>query len=71
MLKAVDFMCANDGCGLFGKKKEYFIEGSEVPVCICDELMERVIHAHAGYTIKGNNSASQRPKQAGSYKRRK
>jgi len=32
---------------------------------------ERLLTAHAGYSINGNNSASQRPSQAGSFKRKK
>jgi hypothetical protein len=71
MYKAIDFKCTNGECGYFNKPKEFLIEGNEVPVCICDGLMERVLHAHAGYKIKGNNSASQRPKQAGSFPRKK
>ena len=30
---------------------------------------ERIISAHGGYTIKGNNSASQKPKSSGSFKK--
>ena len=71
MFKVFDFVCMNPDCGFFGKSKEYTVEGSEVPVCICDELMERAVTAHAGYTVKGDNGASRTPRQAGSFKGRK
>ena len=69
--KALDFICMNADCGFFQERKEFFVQGTEVPVCTCDEPMERAVSAHAGYSIKGNNSASQRPRQAGSFRGRK
>lgn len=45
-------------------------EVTECPECK-SRSCERVITAHQGYTIGGNNSASQRPKSAGSFKRGK
>lgn len=69
--RILDFKCTNGACGFFNEVKEFTVEGSEIPICICEEPMEKAISAHAGYKIRGNNSASQRPKQAGSYRRRK
>ena len=42
---------------------------AEAPSCQkCGTELEKQISAHAGYSIKGNNSASQRPRGAGSFK---
>lgn len=60
------------GCG---KEEELYLRINEEPmpedlICTnnqCDEpkLMEKVITAHKGYSINGDNSASVRPKGAG------
>lgn len=36
----------------------------------CDsQLVERLLSAHGGYNIMGDNSASRRPSQAGSFRK--
>lgn len=40
--------------------------GVECPSCLTAETVERVITKHSGYYINGDNSASVRPKGAGS-----
>lgn len=64
-----DFKCNNENCGLLF---EGFIRtGDEVtmcPNCGSDDCVKQM-PAYGGYHIKGNNGASQRPKQAGSFKK--
>lgn len=44
------------------------IDKTKCPKCGCPEV-DRVIHSIGGYHIKGDNSASVRPKGAGSKKK--
>ncbi len=44
-------------------------ERDEVQVCWCYVKLERQVTAIGGYKIKGDNSASVTPKQAGSFKK--
>jgi len=64
-----DFKCNNENCELLF---EVFIKtGGEVitcPACGTDDCVKQM-NTYGGYHIKGNNSASQRPKQAGSFKK--
>jgi hypothetical protein len=68
-----DWKCKTPGCGRRDEVREIISDvPGAFPLCdCCNGLMEKVLTAHAGYKIKGNNSASQRPKQAGSFNRRK
>ncbi len=49
----------------------FFRKGDpEPPSCQkCQAPMEKTISAHGGYSIGGPNGASQRPKNAGSFKK--
>ena len=72
MFKAQDWKCITATCGLYGVEVEEFSDTPGTKVCpACDQLMERVITAHAGYKMKGNNSSSQTPRGSGSFPRRK
>ena len=44
-------------------------EAPACPDCLDSENVERALSAFAGYTIKGDNSASVRPKRAGAFKK--
>lgn len=62
-----DFTCPK--CGF--KDKDRLVSAREIPVCPkCFTDMKKDLTAHAGYSIMGNNGASQRPKQAGSFKKK-
>lgn len=67
-----EFICEKPGCERSGGSFEAMVEPEEAaacPSCKDSEWVKRAINAHAGYSISGANGASQRPKNAGSFKR--
>jgi putative FmdB family regulatory protein len=61
-----DFTCP--ACGHQEKDRLTRISETEVECPQCQAQMKKDLTAHSGYSIKGNNGASERPKQAGSFK---
>ncbi len=71
-MKLYDFECIKCKVvfeALVDKKPEKFTENPPCPTCCESHTLLKAV-ASSGYTIKGNNSASTRPKGAGSFKRR-
>lgn len=53
------------------EEKDRITSRDEIPVCpTCIIDMEKQLTGFGGYNILGNNSASQRPKQAGSFRKK-
>lgn len=70
--RMLEFVCKKPGCERAGQSFESLVEPEEAgccPSCGDSEWVKRAISAHAGYSISGPNGASQRPKNAGSFKR--
>jgi hypothetical protein len=69
--KYFDFLCPDARCENSKQVFESLTDPWEPVRCPkCQSFpCEKQISAHAGYSIKGNNSASQRPRGAGSFKR--
>lgn len=67
-MKYYDLICK--GCG---QKDEMLLDNHELEMVRCKECGSDmdILPNFSGYKIKGNNSASVRPKQAGAFKRSK
>jgi putative FmdB family regulatory protein len=62
-------------CGSCGHQFEDFVSVGEYSLKMgcphCQHQADKLPSAHGGYKIKGDNSSSQRPKSAGSFKKGK
>ena len=65
-----EYKCKSDRCGIKFESisKPWESKGVKCPKCKVSDCI-KVISAPGGYNIKGNNSASVRPKSAGSFKK--
>lgn len=67
-MKMYDLVCR--GCG---EKDEMLLDAHELEMVRCKECGSDmdILPNFAGYSVKGNNSASVRPRSAGAFKGRK